>query len=343
MTRLHGGGLSLDSAGLGLMRVQIFRVSTNLIMKQFLKSSVAMMALYCSASALAGSENWTTDFAAAKKQAVESKKDLMINFTGSDWCHWCIELKSEIFDKDPFKAGVKDKYILVEIDYPRDKSKQSAETIKQNEELKTLYNIEGYPAIWLCDAAGKPYAATGYHEGGPEAYVKNLDELQAKKVQRDEAFASASKLEGVPKAKALVAALEGMTFDDSMIAGFYGESLDEIKKSDPKDETGYIKKKELKVTAAKAIEEINTAADKQEWPVAMEVAEKALKTEGLSIADSQLLMFLKGRLLGEQGKLDDAIRVLEDAKAVAPTSELIEDIDRYTKEFQEAKAKPVTK
>ena len=37
-------------------------------------------------SAFAGGEGWTHDFAAAKKQAADEKKDLLIEFTGSDWC-----------------------------------------------------------------------------------------------------------------------------------------------------------------------------------------------------------------------------------------------------------------
>ena len=40
---------------------------------------------------------WETDFAAARKQAREQKKDLLIDFTGSDWCGWCKRLKEEVF------------------------------------------------------------------------------------------------------------------------------------------------------------------------------------------------------------------------------------------------------
>jgi thioredoxin-related protein len=312
-------------------------------MKLLLKSSVAIMALYCSAYAFAESEAWATDFAAAKKQTAESKKNLMINFTGSDWCQYCIKLKSEVFDKDAFKAGVKDKYVLVEIDYPKDKSKQSAETIKQNEELETQYQVSGYPSILLCDEMGKPYAATGYTGAGPEEYVKHLDEIQAKKAQRDESFASASKMEGVAKAKALVAAIEAMELNDKMVSNFYGDSIAEIKKADPEDSSGYIRKTELKVISAKAMEDLNEAAGGKEWATALEVADKTLKVEGLSKEDTQLFTYLRGRVLGELKKFDEAIKALEDAKAVLPTSEMIEQIDQCTKEFQEAKAKPETK
>ncbi len=133
-----------------------------------IKTSAAVLALNCTGFALAGGEGWISDFAAAKKEAADSKKDLLIDFTGSDWCSWCIKLNKEVFDHEPFKAGVKNKFVLVELDYPRDKSKLTEEVIKQNEELGNKYQIAGYPTILLCDASGKPYAATGYQDGGPE-------------------------------------------------------------------------------------------------------------------------------------------------------------------------------
>ena len=77
-------------------------------------------------TALAGGEGWTHDFEAAKKQAADENKDLLIDFIGSDWCGWCIKLNEEVFSHDEFKTGVKDKYVLVELDYPKDTSKLSA-------------------------------------------------------------------------------------------------------------------------------------------------------------------------------------------------------------------------
>ncbi len=90
-------------------------------MKPIIRTCAAVVALHCAGFALAGGEGWTADFAAAKKEAAESKKDLLIDFTGSDWCGWCIKLNKEVFSHEPFKAGVKDKFVLVELDYPNDK------------------------------------------------------------------------------------------------------------------------------------------------------------------------------------------------------------------------------
>ena len=91
--------------------------------KRSLLRPAACFALLASAVAYAGGEGWTHDFEAAKKQAAAEKKDLLMDFTGSDWCGWCIKLNDEVFKHDVFKDGVKDKYVLVEVDFPQDKSK----------------------------------------------------------------------------------------------------------------------------------------------------------------------------------------------------------------------------
>jgi hypothetical protein len=55
-------------------------------MKTFIKLCAAMLALHTSGHVFAGGEGWLTNIDAAKKSASESKKDLLIDFTGSDWC-----------------------------------------------------------------------------------------------------------------------------------------------------------------------------------------------------------------------------------------------------------------
>ena len=53
-------------------------------------------------SALAG-EEWLTDFNQAKEEAAEKKLPILIDFTGSDWCSWCIKLDQEVFSQNEFK------------------------------------------------------------------------------------------------------------------------------------------------------------------------------------------------------------------------------------------------
>ena len=116
---------------------------------------------------------WQTAFEAAKKQARDTNRMLLVDFTGSDWCGWCMKLKSEVFDKPKFKSEAPKHFVLVELDYPRQKE-LPGELRKQNGELAKRYKIQGFPTILLLDAAGQIVAKSGYRPGGPAEYLKHL-------------------------------------------------------------------------------------------------------------------------------------------------------------------------
>jgi len=303
-------------------------------------SCAALVAIHCIGSAFAAGEGWTSDFEAAKKQAAEQKKDLLIDFTGSDWCGWCIKLNDEVFKKDEFKAGVKDKFVLVEIDFPQDEKKISEATKKQNDALQEKYGIQGFPTILLTDAEGKPFAATGYEEGGPVKYVEILDGLRAKKAKRDEAFAAAAKAEGVEQAKQYVAALKAMELEDATVNGFYGDIVEKIKKADPKDESGFVKQLEMKAKLAKFEEDLNGYAEKDDPEGALKFVEKTLAEGGFEGESKQQIALTKAMILAHQKKFDDAIKAVDAAKAIAPESELGKQTDMMKQQLEEMKKNP---
>lgn len=290
-------------------------------------------------ASFAGGEGWSHDFEAAKKQAASEKKDLLLDFTGSDWCGWCIKLNDEVFKKEPFKAGVKDSFVLVELDYPNDKSKLSEETQKQNKELGEKYAIQGYPTILLCDAEGKPFAATGYQPDGPEKYVEHLNTLRGNKAKRDEAFASAAKAKGVEKAKALVAALDAMELEDAMVANFYGDIVSQITAADPKDETGFAKKAAAKKRFADFQEKLQEFGQKQDHDGALGLVEKTIKEGDLLKDDTQQVMMIRAAILLQQKKFDEALKAVDEAKAFQPDGEIAEQIDGFRKRIESSKAK----
>lgn len=306
----------------------------------WMKAGVAAVAMGWSCLAFAGGEGWISDFDAAKKQAADAKEDLLVDFTGSDWCGWCIKLNEEVFSHDEFKTGVKDKFVLVEIDFPKDKSKLSEETQKQNAELGKKYGIQGYPTILLCDATGKPYAATGYQKGGAEAYVTHLNELREKKAARDKAFASADKAEGVEKAKDLVAALKAMDLTDAMVANFYGGVLEQIKAADPKDETGFTKAAEAKAKVAAFESQLRGFAEKEDFDGALALVDSTLAEGGFDPEATQQMLLTKASILAQQGKFDEAIKAVDEGKAAAPESRMSPAIAGFRKQLEAAKEKP---
>ena len=124
---------------------------------------------------LAGS-GWQTDFSAAKASAKKDSKAILLDFTGSDWCGWCIKMKKDSLDQKAFQEFADKKLVLVEVDFPNNK-KQTDAVKKQNEDLQKRYNVEGYPTFVLVDGDGKELGRhVGYLKGGPKAFVQKIEE-----------------------------------------------------------------------------------------------------------------------------------------------------------------------
>ncbi len=282
----------------------------------------------------AGGEGWTSNFEAAKKQAAAEKKSLLIDFTGSDWCGWCIKLNKEVFAHDAFKNGVKDKFILVELDFPRDKSKITEEIAKQNEALQAEYSVQGFPTILIADEKGRPFARTGYKEGGPEVYVTHLNELLTVRQKRDAGFSEAAKAEGVAKAKALVDILKSLQIDEEMLVKFYAEEIEAIKAADPKDETGYAKAANTKKAFVEFQEKLNGLATKGDFEGVLKIIDESIATNEFEGELKQQTLIFKAITFMQLEKPQDALKSLDDAKAVAPEGEIAGHIDGLKKRIE---------
>jgi protein disulfide-isomerase len=140
-------------------------------------STSAPVVTTAKAAASEASEGWMSDWEAAKAKAKAENKPILINFTGTDWCGWCIKIEKEVFSQKAFKDYAEKNLVLMEVDFPK-KKEQSAELKKQNKALDKEFGIEGYPTIYLIDTAGEKISDDiGYREGGPEAYAQHLQQL----------------------------------------------------------------------------------------------------------------------------------------------------------------------
>jgi thioredoxin-related protein len=120
---------------------------------------------------------WLTSYEQAQKEAQANHKLLLMDFTGSDWCGWCIMLDKEIFSKPEFKEYASKNLVLLELDFPRGK-KMPAEITAQNERLLMKYGIQGFPTVVVFNSEGKPLGALGYQAGGPQAFIAELEKLR---------------------------------------------------------------------------------------------------------------------------------------------------------------------
>jgi protein disulfide-isomerase len=122
------------------------------------------------------SGEWTTDYAAALRQAKAEKKKVFLFFTGSDWCGWCKKLDQEILSTQEFKAYAREGLVLVKLDFPKS-IQQSAQLKAANQKLAQQYKIEGYPTVIVLNGDGKNVGQLGYMEGGPKPFIKELRRL----------------------------------------------------------------------------------------------------------------------------------------------------------------------
>ncbi len=306
----------------------------------FIPARLATLATLCLSmiSAPAADDSWKTDFEAARKEAADSDKILLIDFTGSDWCAWCIKLRKEVFAQAEFETGVKEKFVLVELDYPKDKARVTEAVAKQNEALLKQYPIKAYPTVLLCDAAGKPFATTGYRPDGPKAYVTHLDELLAKKATRDKSFAEAASKDGVEKAKLLVAALNGLELDSAMINANYTEIAAEIKAADPSDETGFAKKQADEIKLATFLMKLGELRSKQDFDGALKMIQDTLADSATQGDFRQQVYGHYAGTLAYANKKDEAIEVLKKAVAEAPEGPRTKELQEFIVILEREKA-----
>ena len=126
----------------------------------------------------AAESEWLTDLSKASAHAKESKKLVLLDFTGSDWCGYCKRMQAEVFSKPQFQDYAAKNLVLVELDFPRAKP-QSDAVRKQNMKLAGEYEIEGFPTLIVLDSEGKRVGNFfGYVEGGPDAIIAALEKLR---------------------------------------------------------------------------------------------------------------------------------------------------------------------
>ncbi len=136
------------------------------------------MTLTLSASALSANDEWLTDHAQALEKAKKEKKVILMDFTGSDWCGWCVKLEKEVFSQKEFIDYAKEHLVLLTVDFPRGKDLES-HVKAQNNKLQQQYKIEGFPTIVVLNSDGKEIGRLGYMRGGPSAFIAELKKLKS--------------------------------------------------------------------------------------------------------------------------------------------------------------------
>ncbi len=284
-----------------------------------MKAFIHVVVLICFTVSLHSAEIWRTNFDAALAEAQQSGKDLLVDFTGSDWCGWCIRLDEEVFEHEAFLTEAQKKYVLVKIDFPMDKSQQSKDLQAQNKALQQRYEVEGYPTIILLDSMGEQYGRTGYHEGGVDAYLSHLATFKDGPQRRDAALARIQELQGVAQSESIVSLL-----NDELASTLSGQQQQELYSlliaNDPENKRG----DKLKYSIEHILGELRETQDMEQ---AEEKLQFLLPMSAETPDQRQLIYYFLAGISMELQKDQDIVRTyLEKAVSVATDSALAKKI-----------------
>ena len=140
-----------------------------------------LIALICASTQLSYAGDYLTNFETAKKKATTENKNLLVKFTGSDWCPPCIKLEKEVFAKKEFIEKLSKDFVIVVLDFPQ-KSKLPEELSAMNKKIAADYHVRNYPTVILMNAQGKAFKSLiGYDGTSMEDYLASiLSSLKAK-------------------------------------------------------------------------------------------------------------------------------------------------------------------
>ena len=274
-------------------------------------------------------EGWIVDFEKAKAQAAKEGKSILMEFTGSDWCPPCKALTANVLSKDVFKTEMPKSFVLLKLDSPRDKSKQTPEEIEQYKVLSAKYGIQGVPTIFLADAKGRPYYQTVGYSGDPaDKYVANLKDQLGTLAKRDAVFAKAEKASGTEKAKLLA---EGLSIvDDEMALKTYGNVVSQIIELDADNEAGL--KAKFAGLKFKSELEATMRGNSSKPEDTLAAIDKLIEEKKPTGAALQEAVFMKGVILFQTDKAK-AKEMLLEAQKLAPKSETGKRIDDIFERF----------
>lgn len=198
------------------------------MLKKILTTGVLFILAISFAWATGESTPWMDDFDAALKEAKDSNRKLIVDFSGSDWCKWCIKLDEEVFAKPEFYEPASKNYVMVVLDFPRgEELKAKIKNPERNDELVKKFKIRGYPTVLLLDGNGDAYAKTGYRDGGPEPYLKHLAALEEASSNINSVITNVASKTGDAKLKELIGLFDfmdsftekGLDFSENLAIG----------------------------------------------------------------------------------------------------------------------------
>lgn len=121
-------------------------------------------------------DGWEHAWHAALARAANEGRPILADFTGSDWCPPCMQLRRDVFAAPAFRAWAERRVVLLELDYPM-RQAQAADVAAQNEALQRHFAIAGYPSILVLTAEGVELGRLERVPTAPEAFIAAVEAI----------------------------------------------------------------------------------------------------------------------------------------------------------------------
>jgi thioredoxin-related protein len=127
---------------------------------------------------LMGAKIETTNY--LQNKAIESKKNIVIYFCGSDWCSVCNNFKKGFLSNAKVDSLLKNNYVYYMADFPQRKKLEQS-VIQLNESLAEKLNKEGhFPKLVIADEHLNMKAVIFQSESFEAAYTKLENNIKIK-------------------------------------------------------------------------------------------------------------------------------------------------------------------
>ena len=93
---------------------------------------------------------WRADYQEAREEGLKTGRPLFLVFEGSDWCHWCHRLDTELLSDPVFRSAASARLVPVRIDFPRRRRLPKWQE-RRNQSVARQFGVKAYPTVLLVD------------------------------------------------------------------------------------------------------------------------------------------------------------------------------------------------
>lgn len=118
---------------------------------------------------------WTDNYVQALERASSEGRLVLAFFTGSDFCQPCMRLRQEVVETPEFQSWANERFVLLELDYPR-RTPQHPDLAEQNRELLEAYGVSSFPTVLVLNSSGQVVAKAAYRPGGSTPWIQAVEQ-----------------------------------------------------------------------------------------------------------------------------------------------------------------------